>query len=234
MTLGQAVRRVMKSAPRDSTGLLQNDVLMVRDWIAARYRRGLDRWTWSVLQVTPAPITTLVGIDVYALPANWGSDIDFINLTTPNPIYRKPPEYLDRLDPGRLQLAPPRFYTILSGNSVKFYPIPDNVYQVNYRYNSTGADVVLSSDVFLLHNIEFVITGALSDAYKYLAGIRNVPALQQQATGFEQQFETQLQDAIRFDLPNVILPQHPEEAGESEVWFSADDIRSHDMGFAPI
>jgi hypothetical protein len=231
-TLGHAVRRVIQEAPRDSTGTLAQNLLMVRDWIQARHRIALDRWGWSMLQ-SIATFATVPGQTDYPLAQDYREYLDFTNYTIPEPIYPRPLEYLDRLDPGRLQHGPPRFFSIFGRTTVHFYPIPDAPYTILYRYNAIYPDPVVSSDLLAFpNNAEFVITGALANAYGYLGGVRNLPGLRAQAQQYEQAFEHDLDEAIRTDRPNVIQPYHPIEQEDGSVWYSADDYRVHDMGFA--
>lgn len=234
MTLGQAVRRVVQLAPRDTTGTLQQDLLTIRDWVVDRHRTALDRWTWSFLQIQAVtPITTVASTDVYTLAADYREWIDFVNITTPTPLYPRPIEFLDRLDPSRQQTGPPRLFSVFGGTKVKLYPIPDGVYTVNYRYNRRFPDPVVSSDLLAgFSDPDFLIDGALAKAYAYLAGLRNSPQLRVEAQVYEQTFEAKLSAAISTDRPNVILPSHPDEQEDGMPWFSADDYRVHDFGFA--
>lgn len=230
--LGYAVRRVIQQAPRDTTGTLAQDLLQVRDWIAARQRTALDRWGWSFLQAINQ-LVTVPGQINYTLPQDYREYLDFINASIPEPIYPRPLEYLDRLDPGALQHGPPRFFSIFARTTVRFYPIPDAPYLILFRYNRVYPDPVRSSDLLAFpSNAEFVINGALANAYGYLGGVRNQPAMRQQAQLYEQMFERDLDEAIRIDRPNVIQPYHPIEQEDGSIWYSADDYRAHDMGFA--
>jgi hypothetical protein len=234
MTLGQAIRQVIQLAPRDATGQLQQNVLMVRDWFVRRYRIGLNKWDWSWLQTKAAtPITTVVGQPSYVLPTDFRSPIDFYNATSGNWITVKPPEWIDRADPSSSQQSEPRVFTIFGGNTVIFYPVPGAVYTIPFRYNRNVADPVRSSDTLVLPNVDWAIAGARADTYKYLAAIRNQGSLADQAKFYEAEYERLLAEAIDTDRPNVILPQSVDEQEGGQTWYSADDMRTHDMNFQP-
>ena len=231
MTLGQAVRRVIQQAPRDTTGRLQNELLLVRDWVVARYRMGLNRHTWSFLQNTnPTPITTVANTDVYPLPTDFREFIGVpMNQTASNPVFKKPIAWIDRADPAKLQTGAPRFQAIYGGSQVKFYPIPDGAYTIAFKYDKITPDLVHSSDVILFPTFEWGINGATAIAFLYLGGLLSRPDMKQRAKQFEDDFEAQLQHDIDTDKPLVYVPENVSDQPDSSMWYSQEDIRSRDL-----
>ena len=245
-TLGMAVRRVVQEAPRENTGAIQQDILMVRDWLQARYRDAMRQWSWSTLrQPLPAPIVTTTAVAIYNLPLNWNYYGDFYNNTIPQQLLPKPLRFIHELDPQQVQTGPPRYFTILSGGSsnfsgvptpfqVQFYPIPDQAYTILGNYWVIPADPVIWSDILYLPDMEFLIRGAMADAYSWLGGRTNNPTLRANAKQYEQDYHDWLFRSIETDRPNVILPQNLQEQMGANPWYSADQIRQFDMNMAPF
>jgi hypothetical protein len=240
------LRRVVAEAPRENTGAIQQDILMVRDWIQARYRDALKRWTWSTLRVPLAPpITTTTGVSIYPLPLNWQMYHDFYNTTIPQQLLPKPLRYLHELDPQRTQTGPPRYFTILSGGTSNFsgtptpfqvqvYPIPDSAYIIAGNYWCIPQDPVIWSDILLLPDIEFLVRGCIADAYSWLGGRTNNPQMRALAQQYEADYVRLLDRSVEIDRPNVILPDNVKDGIGANVWYSADQIRAFDMRMAPF
>lgn len=244
-TLGMALRRVLQEAPRENTGALQQDILTVRDWLQARYRNAMKRWTWSTLRLTLPTITTSTGVAQYQLPLNWRNYNDFYNTTIPQQLTPKPLRYLHELDPQQTQQGPPRYFTILSGGTsnfggvpapflVQFYPIPDQAYAIDGSYFVEPSDPVIWSDILLLPDMEFLIRGAVADAYSWLGGRQNNPQMRAASKAYEDEAEALLLQSINVDRPNVIQPENVRDQLGMNPWYSADQIRMFDMNAAPF
>ena len=229
-TLGRVVRDIIRLCPRGETGTLQQNVLLVRDWAVRRLRIGLNRSDWSWLQKTGTPpITTSVGNATYTLPVDFRTYLDFYNVTNSSWITLKPPDWIDRADPGLLQQSAPRVFTIWGGNQVTFYPIPDAAYQVNFRYNANAPDPVVATDTMPLPGVEWVVRGAVADGYRYLNSVRPNPAYATEIKRFDDEAEALFQTDLKQDRQNVILPSNVADQDGGSTWYSADDFRRFDV-----
>lgn len=227
------MHRIQDLAPRDATGRLQQDLLLVRQWVVGRHQQALERWSWSFLMKDAVtPISTLATVANYSHAADFWRPWFYRNATNFSWITKKAPEWIDRVDPGRTTTGAPRVWTFW-GNQVQFWPTPDGVYSIPYRYISRPAAPVLAGDLIAFVSGEFLIFGALADAFVYLGGLLNRASMLQEAQGFEQKAEQLLQSQISIDRTLVIFPNAPDEAeGDAGPWLSADDLRKHD--FNPV
>ncbi len=231
-SLGTVVQRVMKLAPREATGRLQQDLLLVREWVVGRFRHALDRWTWSFLQLERT-ISTVAGTSgvaaLYPLDPAFARPIVFINQSIPYVMAIKPLQWIERVDPQRVLLAPPRVAGIFGGNQVQLWPIPDTIYTIRYRFSSSPADPATADQTLLFPSIEFLVWGALADAYTYLGGLYNRASMLEQAKGFEAKFEDLLRSAIEVDRSLVPQPNYADESPDMVgPWLSANDLRTID------
>lgn len=227
-TLGEIVGRVQELAPRDVSGRLQQDLLLIREWVLGRYRQAVERWHWSTL-LTSGSLTTSNGVQSYSLPPDFYRPISFYNSTIPYRLIPKPADWVDTNDPQRFYRGVPRFYSIY-GSNVELWPIPDAAYTINFRYVKKPPDPQVSSDQIPLPSAEALVFGTLADCYVYLGGILNRPTMLEQARAFESKWEELLQSSIEADRARVIEPVYPDESSENVApWLDADSLRKFDI-----
>ncbi len=209
-TLGDIIERVTSVAPVEVSTYLAGDLMTVRAWVVSRWKSALNRWPWSFLQ-KEASFNTVALQSRYPLAPDFWRPWSFRCHDSAGPLVRKPSDWIDRIDPNRDLAGIPRVYTIWQGKQVEFWPTPDGVYTISYRYLYMPVEPDTYDDDMLFRSGEFLVYGALADACAYLSGTSKGTGLAERIAAYEAAYERLLQEEMSLDRSLVVLPFGPDE-----------------------
>lgn len=174
---------------------------------------ALPENTPQLLDIT-GTISTVASTRLYSLASGARNfnvlEWSFENETESDaPIEIATPEYLKQVDPKWDETTgKPRYAYFEGASSLGFYPVPDAVYVVNYRFKKTFTELTATTDVFIVPDewIRAFIDKRAAALYVTAKGFRDA---EQKATEAERELIGIIGDVFAM-MPAYAVPEYRE------------------------